>query len=245
MSLTPPDIVYVDKYYYNGNHFQTHVLTALSSLFPEGERFFMKSLTPYIKEYPDLEDDIKQFAREENAHTAAHIKLNRLIDNINRNSAVKYLEDKTGRVLNPFYKLPQSLKVLITESLEHITYSLCNEALSRTVEFKEVKDDAYKLYIYHCIEEVSPSHSSIAGRVYQKTQEDTNLLFRNIYSKIRQTMIIPVTIILSIVVINYINYLYKINDDFEYIDFIRGVNKLMGYNGWVRKALIKSIKTWE
>ena len=60
-----PILLYVDKYYYDNNRFKTHLLSALSSLFPAGGQMFMKSLTNYIKTYPERKSDITIFCKEE------------------------------------------------------------------------------------------------------------------------------------------------------------------------------------
>lgn len=240
-----PKIKKVSKYYYDDNHLKTHMVSALSSVFDKGERFFMKSLSYYIKIYPEFEEDIKQFIREERNHTLAHNTFNKIVDSINNNDAVQYLETKTGKILNPFYKLPQPLKVLITETLEHITFCLCETALERQDEFDKLYGDAYELLQYHMLEETSEPHCNIASRVFEKTLLERNIFGRLLYKGFRKIIIYPAIIILSCVIISYIRTLYKTNNDFEYIDFIKGVNSLLGLNGWIREALWNSIKTWQ
>lgn len=242
MSLPTPTIKEVDKYFYDNNVLKTHFLSSLSSAFDRGESFFMKSLVPFISTYPDLAEDIKLFAREESAHSAAHRKLNSLIDIENNNNALRFLEEHTGYLLDPFYKLPLPLKVLITECLEHITYCLCEMALKDTEEFSKVSSDAYDLFQYHCIEETGSIHSSIAGKVYNRLLEDSK--YSVVLKLIRKPVFILTLIGLSKTMSIYIIYLYKVNNDFSTIDFIRGIHSLFNRKGWVRKALVNSINSW-
>lgn len=239
-----PTLLYVDKYYYDNNRFKTHLLSALSSLFPAGERMFMKSLTNYIKKYPEFKSDIAIFCKEERNHTDAHIAFNRLVDHAYRTDSLKELEIKTDELLNIVQVLPKPVRVLITEILEHITYSLCETALLTEYqdEFDKVQNDAHILFKYHCEEETGTIHSTIASKIFTKIAEDSEITV--IYKLLHKISIYPVLLALSLVIMHHIAYLYKNNKDFKTVDFIKGSYSLFNKRGWIRESINKAIRTW-
>ena len=57
-----------------GSPFATHVFDALSSVFPDGEAFFVRSVRHYADRIddPGLRDRIRGFAAQEGRHSAEH-----------------------------------------------------------------------------------------------------------------------------------------------------------------------------
>ena len=223
----------LEKYYYEHSILKTHFLNALSSTFKEGESFFMKSITPYLKEYPEFRQRIIKFCNEEREHTIWHITMNNCIDNINNNTALKTLEDETGKILKLLSFLPKEYKLLITECLEHITYCLCDNAL-KAKEFDKFLGDSRNVFTQHSIEETGKSHSTIAGDLYKKVG--------NKY--VRRVAIYLVFTALTYVILKYINYLYDQNDDFSGEDLITGLTQLSADDSWLRTAIKDVFKTW-
>ena len=58
------------KYFFDNNPFKTHFMNALSILFPEGERFFIRSVLAYRDQIsdPKLLQEIKEFCAQEAQH---------------------------------------------------------------------------------------------------------------------------------------------------------------------------------
>ncbi|HBL85954.1 MAG TPA: metal-dependent hydrolase, partial [Alcanivorax sp.] len=58
------------RYWFAGDQFKTILLTALSCTFPEGERFFVRSVRHYQKQItdPDLRERVKGFIGQEAHH---------------------------------------------------------------------------------------------------------------------------------------------------------------------------------
>ena len=111
-----PTLLYIDKYYYDNNRFKTHLLSALSSLFPAGEQMLMKSLTNYIKTYPERKSDITIFCKEERNHTETVELLTDIttLENYNINSNWLFLFEETQNTEVNVYDL----------SVEEVTYLL-------------------------------------------------------------------------------------------------------------------------
>lgn len=233
MAKTDVKIENVVKYYYDYGIFKTHFLNALSATFKEGESFFMKSITAYLKEYPEYRQRIIQFCNEERTHTIWHITMNNLLDGVNNNTALKDLEESTGRGLRLLNFLPKDYKLLVTECLEHITYCLCKSAIE-SGEFEKLLGDSKNVFLQHSIEETGLSHSTIAGDLYKKVG--------NKY--VRRVAIYLVFTALTYVILKYINYLYDQNDDFSGEDLITGLTQLSADDSWLRTAIKDVFKTW-
>ena len=164
-----PEIKTVFKYWYDDNAFKSSFLHALSSVFYGGEKFFMKSLNHSSKEHPEFKEEVRNFVIQENNHSKAHQELNREIDRIYGNKVLQDLELATDEILVKLYsKLPQELNLIITEALEHITYHLCKSILERQDVLDTAYSDAKKLFLWHSLEEVGVSHSSIAKKIANK-----------------------------------------------------------------------------
>ncbi|MGB0734360.1 MAG: metal-dependent hydrolase, partial [Pontibacterium sp.] len=68
------------KYWYDNKAFETHFFNALSSTFPEGERFFIISVRNYAAQItdPKLKEQVERFISQEGQHSReheAHLKL--------------------------------------------------------------------------------------------------------------------------------------------------------------------------
>lgn len=71
----------VPEYWMNGSAGLTHFMTALSALFPAGEKFFIDSVRavryhPAIKDNEELQKEISAFIGQEAMHTQEHVNFN-------------------------------------------------------------------------------------------------------------------------------------------------------------------------
>ena len=75
------DFDQVSEYWMNGSAGLTHFMTALSALFPAGEKFFIDSVRavrqhPAIKDNEALQKEISAFIGQEAMHTQEHVGFN-------------------------------------------------------------------------------------------------------------------------------------------------------------------------
>lgn len=149
-----PEIKKVYRYWYHDNAFKSGFMHSLSSVFPGGERFFMKSLNHYVGLHPEFKEEVRMFSLQESHHIKGHMILNRKIDNLYNNYVLEDLELATNELLILLHKkLSPELNLIITEALEHITFNLCESLLERQDVVDQLYSDAKELLIYHCTEE--------------------------------------------------------------------------------------------
>lgn len=162
--LPVPTSLNFSKYWFDNNPSLTNFMIALSSLFPEGEKFFMKSVADYIQEYPDFRDEIITFCKQERNHTEMHKKMNYSGHNA---ELVKKLERMTGVLLDNVSKYTSKRqRLVITTCLEHITATIAEELIKRTDLQAKMDPDMKTAWIYHAIEETSIPHKNVAYSLY-------------------------------------------------------------------------------
>ena len=229
-----PEINIIDKYWFDNNPALTHFMSALSVLFPEGEKFFMQSITSYLKENPQFRDEIIEFSQQERNHTLAHLRMNIILD---ENDILKDLEIETGLVIKKYTKyMTRKQKLIVTLCLEHITALLADALLDRRDLQKKMTGHAKDVWIYHATEEASDSHRSIATKVYNEVSGS------KLYLKL---FMLPATIMLANVVFNYWSRIYK-NDSTNnknIFNNIEALDTLFGINGFIT-GLIPSYIYW-
>ena len=154
------------RHWYNDNPYITHVLNALSAVFPEGERFFIETVRhyqPQIKD-PALSKDIRGFIGQEAHHGNQHEEFNQLVERhglpMGRIGAyVKRSMARTREFLTPEQRLA------ITIALEHFTAILAHQVLSDPAFTKPAPETIRNLFLWHAIEETE--HKAVAFDVYR------------------------------------------------------------------------------
>ncbi|MEQ3724783.1 metal-dependent hydrolase [Alcanivorax sp.] len=156
----------IPKYWMANDPLMTHYFTGLSTLFPEGEAFFVRavrSLRGKVKSNQDMDVKIGAFIGQEAMHSREHHAFHL--------SAKKHgldpesLEDFTGKILG-FIERNTSPKtrLLITTALEHYTAVLVVEMMRSVNEFM-TDDNIRDLWLWHSVEETE--HKAVAFDMYE------------------------------------------------------------------------------
>jgi predicted metal-dependent hydrolase len=157
------------RYWFGGDPFATHFFNAVSTTFPDGERFFIRSVRYYADHLADaaLAENVAAFAGQEGRHSIEHDNhVGLLLDQgypglrtFNRN-----LRAVTGW-LN---RHAPRLSLALTTAIEHVTAILAHEILAHPDVWTGPMDPSMqRLWRWHAVEETE--HKAVAFDVYQRT----------------------------------------------------------------------------
>lgn len=161
----------IPTYWFGDDRHMTLLLCALSGVFPEGERYFLRTVRHYEKNIadPELRRQVKAFIGQEAHHGKEHHEFNEFMER----KGIPVMEiDRFTRNGLEFQKkyLSHARELAKTCALEHLT-ALFAETLLENPEFADTIDDRLKpLWFWHAIEE--SEHKSVAYDVYQDQVDD-------------------------------------------------------------------------
>ncbi len=156
----------IPQYWFDNDQFKSLLLTALSCTFPEGERFFVRSVRHFQRNIRDplLKEQVKGFIGQEAHHGNEHEAFNALMrekglptDKIEA-FVLKGLKWQS-RHLSPERQLAK------TCALEHFTAMLAEAILNDTDLLEGMDERLLPLWLWHAVEE--SEHKSVAFDVYQ------------------------------------------------------------------------------
>jgi len=168
-SIQPRFEVTPDLHWFGGNPFVSHLVHALSFLFPPGEEMFVKSVNHFKDQItdPDLRRAIKAFAGQEHLHSKSHHDFNLWIQKKipEAEQYCQQIADDINRNYDRLEKKNPIINLAATVALEHITAVMAATFLSRPDMLEKIHPEVRSLFIWHAIEEVE--HKSVAFDVYQ------------------------------------------------------------------------------
>jgi predicted metal-dependent hydrolase len=161
------------RHFVGGDLVMSHVVAVLSSLFPNGEDMFVRSVRNYRDRItdPELKKQVAGFIGQEAIHGREHREVNdrlrqlgyptRFIDRL------VYWGFFKGTVL-----LPKKAQLAITAALEHYTATLA-EVLMTDAEARDmiIEPEVRNLFLWHALEE--SEHKSVAFDVYETVSGNT------------------------------------------------------------------------
>jgi len=168
------------RHYFKGNVFSTHLANSLHIIFPEGEKFFIRSCRKYLDRIddPKLKREVLDFMGQEGTHSSAH------------KGFWQFLE-KQGFAVQPFVKffnitafkgvekaiysfmgeeLGSKFSLSLTAGLEHYTALLAEVAFANEKEFKHLPKEMFHLLFWHAAEEIE--HKSVAFDLLNYIDDD-------------------------------------------------------------------------
>lgn len=160
------DFKEMPPYWCNDEPSFTHYFTGLSTLFPEGESYFVRSvraLRHLVKDNQKLDKDIGAFIGQEAMHSKEHHAFHVSAQQHGLNP--ESLEKVTGAILKGIEKVfPQKWNLLVTVGLEHFTAVLVVEMMKSVNEL--MTDDTIRnLWLWHSVEETE--HKAVAYDMYE------------------------------------------------------------------------------
>ncbi|WP_180186529.1 metal-dependent hydrolase [Acinetobacter sp. YH01008] len=174
------DFDHVPEYWMHGSAGLTHFMTALSALFPAGEKFFIDSVRAVrqhsaIKDNAELQKEISAFIGQEAMHTHEHVGFNASAQRYGHD--VETLDHYTDQVIQTTRKVMAKLlkpvgisqemvDLTATTALEHFTATIATQLLSNTHIQELMTDKTMKnMWMWHAIEE--NEHKAVAYDVFE------------------------------------------------------------------------------
>ena len=164
------DLSAVPRHWFAGSRLATHLANGVNMLFPEGERFFVRSVNhfldhPAVQADPELVAQVKGFFGQEGKHARAHEDYNdmlraqgypvdRFLDRVDRVS-YGWLEQRT----------PPQLRLAMTAAAEHFTAIMAENAFGKQL-LALAHPTMRELLLWHAAEEIE--HKAVAFDVLQK-----------------------------------------------------------------------------
>lgn len=166
------------KYFADGDIVVSHILAMLSSYFPEGEDFFVRSVRNYRDQVtdPELKKQVAGFIGQEAIHGREHRRFNQRLQN--HGYPTRLVDRRTKAVLDRLAATaPKTVQLAITAALEHYTATFAElllgderaQALSSVPEVRHI-------FLWHAVEE--SEHKSVAFDVFQQVCGDQKLRIR-------------------------------------------------------------------
>jgi predicted metal-dependent hydrolase len=158
----------VPKYFAkNDDIVSSHIAVALSSVFPDGEDFFVRSVRHYRDQItdPQMKKDVAGFIGQESIHGREHRVLNAHLQTLGYPTQIVEKVTRKGLTLRTKFA-PASVNLATTAALEHFTATLAEMILSDPAAREMFGDDTVKnLFLWHALEE--SEHKAVAFDVYK------------------------------------------------------------------------------
>jgi len=154
----------IERHWAGGNLLATHAFNALNLTFPDGERFFIRSVQDLLSRVddPELVRQARAFAGQEAMHGREH---EAYFDTLRRQGYEidRFLArfQRFGRFMD---RLPARLRVAITAGAEHYTATFGRFALEDPV-IERMHPTMRALILWHATEEIE--HKAVAFDVMQ------------------------------------------------------------------------------
>ena len=170
----------VPEYWMGGNAGLTHFMTALSALFPAGEKFFIDSVRAVryhsmLKNNADLQKEISAFIGQEAMHTHEHVGFNASaqkfghdVDALERHTdtVIQTTRKFMAKLAKPIGITQEMVDLTTTTALEHFTATIASQLLSNSHIQELMTDDTMKtMWLWHAIEE--NEHKAVAYDVFE------------------------------------------------------------------------------
>ncbi len=155
------------RYWYDNDPFLSLYWATLSSLFPEGERFFVDSVRHFRGQITDpvLKAQIAGFIGQEAMHTREHQTINAAMTKMGVDA------ERIDRQLKPLLGFVRKIttrrmQLAATCALEHFTATIAEQLLRDPEHQAKGEPAVLGLWLWHAFEE--NEHKAVAYDVYQK-----------------------------------------------------------------------------
>jgi uncharacterized protein len=220
----------VPRYWFHDDPFLTHFLSNLSSLFPEGEFFFVTSMRNVRDQIADpvMQKEVSAFIGQEAMHSKEHKVFNDYATAQGIN--VDYFHRRVGKLLKFGHKiLSHKQQVAVTCALEHFTATVASQLMKRTDWNERMNDPTMrKMWLWHAIEE--SEHKSVCFDAYQQ-------LYKNAYGTRAGAMVIAMVILAAVVADQQVRLMKQDGQLFNFKSWATGLTGLFGRKGFITQVI--------
>jgi predicted metal-dependent hydrolase len=158
----------IPKHWFGGHPFKSRFFDAMSTIFPEGERYFIACVRDFRDQVtdPQLKADIQHFIRQEAQHGMVHDQYNHRLKA--QGIDVDKLEGITRHLLFHILRkhLPKKMTLAETAAAEHMTAIMAHGFFERKEVLQHADPRMRAMYAWHAMEEIE--HKAVAFDVMQK-----------------------------------------------------------------------------
>ncbi len=158
----------IPRHWFGGDPFKSRFFDAMSTLFPEGERFFIACVRDHCDQItdPELQAATLDFARQEFQHTRVHQAFNARLK-AQGVKVDKILQVQRHQLFDLARQhLSRAHTLALTAACEHLTALMAQGFTDRPALFQDADPRVRAMYVWHAIEEVE--HKAVAYDVMQK-----------------------------------------------------------------------------
>ncbi len=158
----------IPTYWFGGDAFKSRYFDAMSTIFPEGERYFISCVRDFRDRVtdPQLLADVKHFMRQEGQHGIVHSQYN---DRLRRQGIdVDKLEALQHHIMFNLARkhLPAEMTLADTAAAEHLTATMAQALCEDPSVLAQADHRMRAMYAWHAMEEME--HKAVAFDVLQK-----------------------------------------------------------------------------
>lgn len=191
----------IPRYWLGGDPFKTRFCDAMSTIFPEGERYFISCVRDFRDQVSDpaLLQEIKDFIRQEGQHGMIHRQFNEHLraQGIDVDKLEGLTRDFLFGVMRKYF--PKKHTLAATAAAEHLTSIMAEAMLQRKDALGEADPRMYAMYAWHAMEEME--HKAVAFDVMQKVAK--------VWYPRRIQTLIEVSIAFNLHILLYTGYLLR------------------------------------
>ena len=157
--------------HFAGDAFQSAFLAAMSTVFPDGERFFIDSVRHYRSQLSDpaLLSEVSAFIGQEAHHGREHEAFNDWLQEKGYPLAPALEQVREGLDMAR-QNLSPKRQLAMTIALEHFTAIMAHQFLSNEALSENMAPEIRQLFLWHAVEETE--HKAVAFDVYEAVGGD-------------------------------------------------------------------------
>lgn len=220
----------VPRHWFHDDPFLTHFLSNLSSLFPEGEFFFVTSMRNIRDQISDpvMQKEISAFIGQEAMHSKEHKVFN---DYATAHGIdVDYFHRRVGKLLKFGHKiLSHKQQLAVTCALEHFTATIASQLMKRTDWNERMNHPTMrKMWLWHAVEE--SEHKSVCYDAYDR-------LYKNSYATRSGMMVVAMVILAAVVADQQVRLMKQDGQLFNLKSWALGLTSLFGRKGFITEVI--------